>query len=155
MRDRYALGLPRFRVLRTPRIRYPGLELRKHVRSVQLGEFMHTILGAGGVIGNELSKELSRRGERVRLVGRNPKPAGITTEAVKADLSDPAQTLTAIAGSTIVYLVAGLHSIAGKAYAKPGSCPESEFGCPGMDIARENLACRKSISTADLMNPFV
>jgi len=69
---------------------------------------MHTILGAGGVIGNELMKELSERGERVRLVGRNPKPAGITTEAVKADLADPAQTLTAIAGSTIVYLVAGL-----------------------------------------------
>ena len=31
---------------------------------------MHTILGAGGTIGNELVKELTRKGKQVRLVGR-------------------------------------------------------------------------------------
>ncbi len=34
---------------------------------------MVTILGAGGAIGNELTKELIARNERIRLVSRNPK----------------------------------------------------------------------------------
>jgi uncharacterized protein YbjT (DUF2867 family) len=34
---------------------------------------MVTILGAGGAIGIELVKELTRSKERVRLVGRNPR----------------------------------------------------------------------------------
>ena len=67
---------------------------------------MHTILGAGGAVGNELAKEL--RGKRVRVVGRNPRLVAGATEAVAADVSDLDQTVNAVAGSTVVYLVVGL-----------------------------------------------
>ena len=66
---------------------------------------MVTILGAGGAIGNELVKKLA--GRSVRLVSRNPKPVA-GTETVSADISDLKQTLAAVSGSTVVYLLAGL-----------------------------------------------
>lgn len=69
---------------------------------------MHTILGAGGAIGNELGKELSRRGERIRLVGRNPQMAKGAVEVVAADLSDLQQTIDAVNGSAVAYLMVGL-----------------------------------------------
>lgn len=69
---------------------------------------MHTILGAGGAIGNELVKELLNRGQRVRLVGRHPRPVEGVAEVMPADLSNPDQTLKAVAGSSIVYLLVGL-----------------------------------------------
>jgi nucleoside-diphosphate-sugar epimerase len=69
---------------------------------------MQTILGAGGAIGTELLNELVRRQQPVRLVGRNPKQVQGVTETVSADLSDLAQTIKAVAGSTIVYLLVGL-----------------------------------------------
>jgi nucleoside-diphosphate-sugar epimerase len=69
---------------------------------------MHTILGAGGATGNELGKELIRKGERVRFVGRNPKTASATAEVVAADLSNLQQTVDAVSGSAVAYLVAGL-----------------------------------------------
>jgi nucleoside-diphosphate-sugar epimerase len=69
---------------------------------------MHTILGAGGAIGSLLLSELSKRGGPVRVVARNAKPGGGATEAVTADLSDLQQTIRAVAGSRVVYLVAGL-----------------------------------------------
>jgi nucleoside-diphosphate-sugar epimerase len=69
---------------------------------------MHTILGAGGAIGNELGKELSRKGERVRFVGRNPKMAKGATEVVAADLSNLQQTIEAVSGSAVAYLMVGL-----------------------------------------------
>jgi nucleoside-diphosphate-sugar epimerase len=68
---------------------------------------MVTILGAGGAIGNELVKELTRRKERVRLVSRNPKPVA-GAETVTADISDLNQTVAAVCGSTVVYLLVGL-----------------------------------------------
>jgi nucleoside-diphosphate-sugar epimerase len=69
---------------------------------------MHTILGAGGAIATALLKELVERGERIRLVGRNPRPSGGAAELVAADISDFQQTMKAVAGSSIVYLLIGL-----------------------------------------------
>lgn len=69
---------------------------------------MTTILGAGGAIGDELVKELARTSTRVRLVRRNPKPAPSGMESVATDLSDPSQTIQAVADSDVVYLLAGL-----------------------------------------------
>ena len=69
---------------------------------------MQTILGAGGAIGTELLNELVRRQQPVRLVGRNPKQVEGITEAVSADISDLAQTISAVAGSTVVHLLVGL-----------------------------------------------
>ncbi len=68
---------------------------------------LQTILGAGGPIGNGLAKRLIVRNLPVRLVGRKPKPmAG--AELISADLSDEKATMNAVAGSKIVYLLAGL-----------------------------------------------
>ncbi len=69
---------------------------------------MQTILGATGTIGRELARELVKRGKPVRLVSRNPKVIPGATELVNADIADPNQTMEAVAGSDIVYLVAGL-----------------------------------------------
>ncbi len=68
---------------------------------------MHTILGAGGVIGRGLARELLARGEKVRLVSRrgHPEPG---VESMAVDLGDAAHTLAAVQGSRVVYLVAGL-----------------------------------------------
>lgn len=68
---------------------------------------MHTILGAGGIIANELSKELISHQLPVRLVSRHPGARqGATTLA--ADLTDASQTLQAIQGSSVVYCCVGL-----------------------------------------------
>jgi nucleoside-diphosphate-sugar epimerase len=69
---------------------------------------MVTILGAGGAIGSELVKELNRTNQRFRLVGRKPKAVEGAAETISADLADLNQTITTVAGSTIVYLLAGL-----------------------------------------------
>lgn len=68
---------------------------------------MHTILGAGGTIGGELARELLARGEKVRLVSRRAPPHPCA-EVLTADLVDLAQTLAAVEGSRMVYLLAGL-----------------------------------------------
>lgn len=68
---------------------------------------MHTILGAGGPIGIGLASELIGRNVGVRLVGRKTKPMQ-GTEAVAADLVDAKATIDAVAGSDVVYLLAGL-----------------------------------------------
>lgn len=69
---------------------------------------MHTILGANGVIGHELSKALSGEGERLRQVSRTPRKLNATDEIVPADLLDRDATARAISGSDVAYLVAGL-----------------------------------------------
>lgn len=69
---------------------------------------MQTILGSGGVIGNELAKSLVKYTDKIRLVSRNPKIVNDYDELFKADLLDPQQVLSAVAGSEIVYLTAGL-----------------------------------------------
>jgi len=69
---------------------------------------MITILGAGGAISNELSKLLAASKQPLRLVGRHPASMPGATEIVSADLSDKEQTIRAVAGSSVVYLLAGL-----------------------------------------------
>lgn len=69
---------------------------------------MQTILGANGVIGNELSKLLPKHTDKVRQVGRNPKKVNASDETFAADLLDPNAVSNAVAGSEVAYLVAGL-----------------------------------------------
>jgi nucleoside-diphosphate-sugar epimerase len=68
---------------------------------------LHTILGAGGAISNSLVPILLENREGVRLVSRNIKNIpGV--ENVAADLTNLQQTINAVAGSEIVYLLVGL-----------------------------------------------
>jgi len=69
---------------------------------------MQTILGAGGVIGKELSIYLPRLTSQIRQVSRNPQRVNATDELMKADLLNYAEVEKAVAGSDVVYLVAGL-----------------------------------------------
>lgn len=69
---------------------------------------MITILGAGGAISNELVKLLAARKQPFRLVSRNPVSTPGATQVVSCDLSDKDQTIQAVAGSRVVYLLAGL-----------------------------------------------
>jgi len=69
---------------------------------------MVSILGAGGAIGNELAKDLMARNESIRLVSRNPKAVAGATQALAADLSRLDDTVQAVSGCTVAFLVAGL-----------------------------------------------
>jgi nucleoside-diphosphate-sugar epimerase len=69
---------------------------------------MVTILGAGGAIGSELTRELTARNERIRLVSRKPQANPGAAETLAADLSQLGDTVKAGSGSTVAFLVAGL-----------------------------------------------
>ena len=70
---------------------------------------MQTILGANGIIANELAKELHQNyTQQIRLVSRNPKKINESDELLSADLLDAEQTNNAVKGSEIVYLTVGL-----------------------------------------------
>jgi len=69
---------------------------------------MITVLGAGGAISNELVKLLAARQLPFRLVGRNPVLKPGASEVASADLADKDQTGRAVAGSSVVFLLAGL-----------------------------------------------
>ena len=69
---------------------------------------MHTILGSNGTIGNELSKQLINFTENIRQVSRHPKKVNNTDQLMVADLLNSKATSEAVAGSEVVYLVAGL-----------------------------------------------
>jgi nucleoside-diphosphate-sugar epimerase len=69
---------------------------------------MITILGAGGAIGVELAKLLAAGNQPLRLVSRNPRGTPGATETVAADLTDLDQTIRAVAGSSMVYLLVGV-----------------------------------------------
>lgn len=69
---------------------------------------MQTILGANGVIGNELSKLLPPYTDKVRQVSRHPKQVNATDELFPADLLDANAVSDAVKGSEVAYLVAGL-----------------------------------------------
>src|ERR1035437_10014042 len=69
---------------------------------------MQTILGAGGVIGTELAKSLKEYTSQIRLVSRNPQKVNETDELLSADLLNFADVRKAVAGSSVVYLTAGL-----------------------------------------------
>jgi len=67
----------------------------------------HTILGAGGSIGNALTHELLKTKQEIRLVSRS-KYSIAGTESFKADISSYEETLNSVKGSGIVYLCVGL-----------------------------------------------
>lgn len=69
---------------------------------------MQTILGANGIIGQELSKLLPQYSVGIRQVSRNPRKVNPTDELFPADLLDPKATSDAVAGSEVTYLLAGL-----------------------------------------------
>jgi nucleoside-diphosphate-sugar epimerase len=68
---------------------------------------IHTIFGSGGAVADQLLPILLKNQEKIRLVSRTAKPiTGV--EAVAADATNYQQTLQAIKGSSIVYLLIGL-----------------------------------------------
>jgi nucleoside-diphosphate-sugar epimerase len=69
---------------------------------------MYTILGAGGSVSNELVRLLAARDLSFRTVSRTPHPAIGSAESRTADLTRHDQTVAAVAGSDIVFLLAGL-----------------------------------------------
>ncbi len=70
---------------------------------------MQTVLGSGGQIADELTRELHRGFTRdIRLVSRNPRKANPSDQLVSADLMDAEAADRAVAGSEIVYLTVGL-----------------------------------------------
>jgi len=69
---------------------------------------MQTILGANGVIGNEVSTLLPKFTDKVRQVSRHPKKVNAIDETIAADLLDAKAVSDAVAGSDVAYLVAGL-----------------------------------------------
>src|ERR1700694_5357999 len=68
---------------------------------------MVSILGAGGAIGSELVQELAARNEPIRLVRRSPKLVP-GAEALAADLSNLDDTVAAVSGSRVAFLLVGL-----------------------------------------------
>lgn len=69
---------------------------------------MQVILGAGGVIGNDLAKELKKYTSEIRLASRNPKKVNDGDELVICDLTQPGDVDKAVKGCEIAYLTAGL-----------------------------------------------
>jgi nucleoside-diphosphate-sugar epimerase len=69
---------------------------------------MHTILGAGGSVSQALAGQLAERKLPFRLVSRTAVSASAGSEAVAADLTHREQIIDAVAGSRVVYLLAGL-----------------------------------------------
>jgi nucleoside-diphosphate-sugar epimerase len=68
---------------------------------------LHTILGAGGAVGNQLLAVLQQNNQRVRLISRSAQPS-INAEIIAADVTNYEQTMNAVKGSDVVYLVVGL-----------------------------------------------
>ena len=69
---------------------------------------MQTILGSSGVIGTELAKSLTQYTDKIRLVSRNPKRVNPNDQLAIADLTNAQQVLSAVEGSEVVYLTAGI-----------------------------------------------
>lgn len=67
---------------------------------------MHTILGINGSAGPGLAEALSQRGIPVRGVSRRPSSGKWTS--MTADVTNPADVLSATDGSEVVYLLVGL-----------------------------------------------
>ena len=68
---------------------------------------MQTILGSGGAIGTELAKALKAYTNDIRLVSRNPKKVNESDVLLSADLTDAAQVLKAVEGSSVCYVTVG------------------------------------------------
>jgi nucleoside-diphosphate-sugar epimerase len=69
---------------------------------------MITLLGAGGSIANEMVPLLTAQKKPFRLVSRSSRPAPKGAQYISADLADKDETIRAVAGSSIVVLLAGL-----------------------------------------------
>ncbi len=68
---------------------------------------MQTILGAGGAIGNELAKALTKYTDKIRLVSRRPKKVNPADELFSADLLKYEELDRAVEGSSVVYTTVG------------------------------------------------
>jgi len=68
---------------------------------------MLTILGAGGTIGKDLSKDLRTYTDQIRLVSRNPASTQEGDVLFPADLSIKKEVFRAVEGSDVVYLTVG------------------------------------------------
>jgi len=70
---------------------------------------MHTILGANGIIGEELAKELKAKySGKIKLVGRNPKKVNADDILCKADLFNLEEVHKALENTEIAYMTVGL-----------------------------------------------
>lgn len=70
---------------------------------------MQTILGANGIIGEELARELRNNYcNDIKLVGRHPKKVHADDLLFQADLLDPVQVIQALQDTEIAYLTVGL-----------------------------------------------
>lgn len=69
---------------------------------------MQVILGGGGAIGTALAKELKTYTGHIRIVSRTPEKVNEDDETTTADLLNATAVNNAIAGGSVVYLVAGL-----------------------------------------------
>jgi nucleoside-diphosphate-sugar epimerase len=69
---------------------------------------MHTILGAGGPIANELTPILLRHNEPVRLASRRPVTTFSSVPWVRTDLKKRSEVMEAVKGATVIYMTAGL-----------------------------------------------
>lgn len=69
---------------------------------------MQTILGAGGPVSNALAPVLAANGQALRLVSRRPISVNGLASWVGADLKDYASLKNAAAGSSTIYMCAGL-----------------------------------------------
>lgn len=68
---------------------------------------LHTILGAGGAIGNNLLDLLIQNGEQIRLVSRKHRIAE-NAESIEANVLDKSALAAALRGSGVVYLLVGI-----------------------------------------------
>jgi dihydroflavonol-4-reductase len=77
-----------------------------------MGERWVLVTGATGLIGNAIAHALSRRGDRVRVLARQPEraravlPAGV--EIVRGDILDEKSVVAALAGVSLVFHAAGM-----------------------------------------------
>jgi nucleoside-diphosphate-sugar epimerase len=70
---------------------------------------MQTILGANGIIGEGLARELREKyTDKITLVGRDPQKVNSDDHLIKADLLDAASVIKALANTDIAYLTVGL-----------------------------------------------
>lgn len=78
--------------------------------------FVHSMIaitGASGLLGGNLSRELLKRGQRVRaLIHKDTRAvSGLNLETVSADLNDPSSLDNAFSGVDVVYHLASLISL--------------------------------------------
>ena len=86
-----------------------GLPINVLIRTQQKKRNMHTILGANGIIGEELARELkSNYSSEIKLVGRNPQKVNDSDLLQKGDLLVLEDVKNALRNTEIAYLTVGL-----------------------------------------------